>query len=136
MPTTKKTPAEDEGKSPGELIDARIQALDGWRGPMLAHLRRVIRAADPDIVEEWKWNNPVWSCHGILCTGESYQKAVKLTFAQGASLPDPAHVFNSSLEGRVRRAVDFAEGAPVDEAALTALVQAAAAFNKAARRTR
>ena len=114
-------------------IDARIQSLSDWRGPLLAHLRQVILAADPGIVEEWKWNTPVWSCQGILCTGESYKKAVKLTFAHGAGLPDPACVFNASMEGKVRRAVDFAEGAVVDDDALTALVRAAVAFNQAGR---
>lgn len=118
---------------PAELIDARIQALGDWRGALLARLRGVILAADPGIVEEWKWNTPVWSCQGIVCTGESYKKAVKLTFAHGAALPDPARVFNASLDGKVRRAVDFAEQAVVDEDALTALVQAAVAFNRAGR---
>lgn len=118
---------------PAELIDARIQSLGDWRGAMLARLRGVILAADPGIVEEWKWNTPVWSCQGIVCTGESYKKAVKLTFAHGAALPDPARVFNASLDGKVRRAVDFAEQAVVDEDALTALVQAAVAFNRAGR---
>lgn len=118
---------------PAELIDARIQSLGDWRGALLARLRGVILAADPGIVEEWKWNTPVWSCQGIVCTGESYKKAVKLTFAHGAALPDPARVFNASLDGKVRRAVDFAEQAVVDEDALTALVQAAVAFNRAGR---
>jgi hypothetical protein len=127
----KITPATDAGKPPAELIDARIAELPDWRGPVLARLRSVIRGADPAIAEEWKWNVPVWSCGGIVCTGETYRKAVKLTFAKGASLPDPAGLFNSSLDGKVRRAIDFAEGAPVDEAALTALVQAAVALNRA-----
>ena len=118
---------------PAELIDARIQSLGDWRGALLARLRGVILAADPGIVEEWKWNTPVWSCQGIVCTGESYKKAVKLTFAHGAALPDPARVFNASLDGKVRRAVDFAEQAVVDEDALTALAQAAVAFNRAGR---
>ncbi|KAB0584515.1 DUF1801 domain-containing protein [Ideonella dechloratans] len=118
---------------PAELIDARIQSLGDWRGALLARLRGVILAADAGIVEEWKWNTPVWSCQGIVCTGESYKKAVKLTFAHGAALPDPARVFNASLDGKVRRAVDFAEEAVVDEDALTALVQAAVAFNRAGR---
>lgn len=118
---------------PAELIDARIQSLGDWRGALLARLRGVILAADPGIVEEWKWNTPVWSCQGIVCTGESYKKAVKLTFAHGAALPDPARVFNASLDGKVRRAVDFAEQAVVDEDALTALVRAAVAFNRAGR---
>lgn len=118
---------------PAELIDARIQSLGDWRGALLARLRGVILAADPGIVEEWKWNTPVWSCQGIVCTGESYKKTVKLTFAHGAALPDPARVFNASLDGKVRRAVDFAEQAVVDEDALTALVQAAVALNRAGR---
>jgi len=114
--------------APG-LIDARIASLDDWRGPMLARLRAIIRAADPAVVEEWKWSVPVWSHGGILCTGETYKKAVKLTFAKGASLPDPAGLFNSSLEGNVRRAIDFHEGDEPDEKALTALVRAAVALN-------
>jgi len=128
----RSTPAADAGKSPADLIDARVAELQDWRGPLLARLRSVVRSADPAVAEEWKWNVPVWSCGGILCTGETYRKAVKLTFAKGASLPDPAGLFNSSLEGKVRRAIDFAEGAPVDEAALKALVQAAVALNRGA----
>lgn len=128
-----RVPDAADGLLAAERIDARIQSLSDWRGPLLAHLRQVILAADPGIVEEWKWNTPVWSCQGIVCTGESYKKAVKLTFAHGAALPDPARVFNASLEGKVRRAVDFAEGAVVDDDALTALVRAAVAFNKAGR---
>ena len=114
--------------APG-LIDARIASLDDWRGPMLARLRAIIRGADPGIVEEWKWSVPVWSHGGILCTGETYKKAVKLTFAKGASLPDPAGLFNASLEGNVRRAIDFHEGDEPDQKALTALVRAAVALN-------
>jgi hypothetical protein len=113
-----------------QLIDERITSLADWRGPMLARLRAIINKADPDVVEEWKWANPVWSDNGLICTGESYKKAVKLTFAKGAALPDPAGLFNSSLEGNVRRAIDFPEGAEIDEQALTALVQAAARHNK------
>ena len=127
----KKTPAADEGKSPSELIDRRIGELRDWRGERLARLRAVITGAGPGIAEEWKWNTPVWSCNGILCTGETYKKIVKLTFAKGASLPDPSRLFNSSLEGNVRRAIDFPEGAIVDAVALTALVRAAVALNKA-----
>jgi hypothetical protein len=127
----KKTPIGDVGKSPAELIDARIAELADWRGELLARLRHVIRSADPAIVEEWKWNIPVWSCQGILCTGETYQKVVKLTFAKGAAVADPAHLFNSSLDGRVRRAIDFAQGASVDDAALQALVRSAIAINQA-----
>lgn len=122
----KKTPEADVGRPASELIDARIRELGDWRGDLLARLRAVILGAGPGIVEEWKWNVPVWSCGGIVCTGETYQKAVKLTFAKGASLPDPAGLFNASLEGQTRRAIDFAEGAPVNEPALRALVQAAA----------
>lgn len=128
----KKTPAEDAGKPPGELIEARLRELGDWRGALLAQLRDLIRAADPAIVEAWKWNVPVWSGHGIVCTGEAYRHAVKLTFAKGAALPDPARLFNASLEGRTRRAIDFAEGAAVDAAALQALVRAAVALNRAA----
>lgn len=128
-----RVPDAADGLLAAERIDARIQSLSDWRGPLLAHLRQVILAADPGIVEEWKWNTPVWACQGIVCTGESYKKAVKLTFAHGAALPDPARVFNASLEGKVRRAVDFAEGAVVDDDALTALVRAAVAFNQAGR---
>ena len=116
--------------TPATLIDAKIKALDDWRGPMLARLRALIREADTEVVEEWKWNTPVWSCHGILCTGEVYKKVVKLTFAKGASVADPAKLFNSSLEGKVRRAIDFHEGAAIDEQALTSLVRAAIATNR------
>ena len=129
----KKTPAADAGKPPAELIDARIGELRDWRGELLARLRALIRAAHPGIVEEWKWNTPVWSCDGIVCTGETYNKVVKLTFPKGASLPDPARLFNSSLEGNARRAIDFPEGAQVDEAALKALVRAAVAHNESTR---
>jgi hypothetical protein len=119
--------------SPSELIDARIASLADWRGPMLARLRALIRAADPGVVEEWKWNNPVWSHDGLICTGESYKKVVKMTFAKGASLPDPKRLFNSSLDGNVRRAIDVHEGGAINEEALKALVQAAVAANRAAR---
>ncbi len=128
----KKTPAADEGKSPSQLIDQRIAELGDWRGERLARLRALIRAADPGITEEWKWNTPVWSCHGIVCTGETYAKVVKLTFAKGASLADPSKLFNASLDGNTRRAIDVAEGASVDATALEALVRAAVALNKAA----
>lgn len=113
------------------LIDERIASLGGWRGPLLARLRAVVRAADPAVVEEWKWSNPVWSCDGILCTGEAYKAAVKMTFPKGASLPDPTGLFNASLEGNVRRAIDFREGDEPDAEALTALVRAAIALNRA-----
>ena len=118
------------GESPSKLIDARIKELGDWRGKMLAMLRALIKAADPDVVEEWKWGVPVWSHDGILCTGESYKKAVKLTFAKGAAVKDPSKLFNSSLEGNTRRAIDFAEGAEVDEKAFKALIKAAVAVNK------
>ena len=127
----KKTPATDAGKPAAALIDARIAELGDWRGALLARLRGLIRAADPRIVEEWKWNVPVWSCGGILCTGEAYKKAVKLTFPKGASMADPSRLFNASLEGNARRAIDFAEDAGVDEAAFTALIRAAIAQNGA-----
>jgi len=117
--------------SPSERIDARIEELGGWRGKMLARLRAVVKAADPDVVEEWKWDVPVWSRDGILCTGEAYKSVVKMTFAKGASLADPAGLFNASLEGSTRRAIDFREGDKVDEKALKALVRAAIARNKA-----
>ena len=116
------------GKSPAELIDARIAELADWRGALLAQLRAVITAADHGIVEEWKWNVPVWSCGGIVCTGETYKKAVKLTFARGAALADPSGLFNASLEGNVRRAIDFPQGASVDVAALSALALPCATF--------
>ena len=118
-----------QGDSPSKLIDARIKELDGWRGKTLARLRAVIKQADPDVVEEWKWNVPVWSHDGIICTGETYKSAVKLTFAKGASVKDPAKLFNSSLEGNTRRAIDIQEGEKVDEKALQALVLAAIELN-------
>ena len=111
------------------LIDERIASLGGWRGEMLAALRALIHEADPEVVEEWKWSNPVWSHDGILCTGESYKDKVKLTFARGASLKDPDHLFNSSLDGNVRRAIDIHEGERVDESAFNALVRQAVALN-------
>ncbi len=117
-------------KSASELIDARIRELGDWRGRMLARLRALIKAADPDVVEEWKWRGvPVWSHDGIICTGETYKNAVKMTFARGASLEDPAGLFNASLEGKTRRAIDFHEGDRIDEAALKALVRAAVRLN-------
>ncbi|RZJ10214.1 MAG: DUF1801 domain-containing protein [Rubrivivax sp.] len=115
------------------LIDERIAALGGWRGEMLAALRALVHEADPAIVEEWKWSNPVWSRDGIVCTGEAYKSAVKMTFPKGASLADPKGLFNSSLEGNVRRAIDFHEGDKLDKAALKALFRAAVAANQAAR---
>jgi hypothetical protein len=126
----KKGPSKGTESAASELIDARIEELGDWRGEMLARLRALIKAADPEVVEEWKWGGPVWSHDGILSTGETYKKAVKLTFAKGASLEDPSGLFNSSLEGKVRRAIDFHEEAKVDEAAFKALIRAAVAFNK------
>ncbi len=117
--------------TPAALIDEKIAALADWRGATLARVREAILAADPAIVEEWKWDTPVWSCDGILTTGEVYKAAVKLTFAKGASLPDPKKLFTSSLEGKVRRAIDFHEGEKVDVRALQALVRAAIAANRA-----
>lgn len=116
--------------SPAELIDGRIAALGDWRGEMLARVRALILAADPGVVEEWKWSNPVWSHHGLLCTGETYKKAVKMTFAKGAALDDPSGLFNASLDGNVRRAIDVHEGGELDEKAFKALVRAAVALNK------
>ncbi|MGO9435214.1 MAG: DUF1801 domain-containing protein [Terracidiphilus sp.] len=118
-------------QSASDLIDARIQELADWRGEMLSRLRALIRHADPQVVEEWKWGIPVWSHDGIICTGETYKKAVKLTFAKGAFLDDPAGLFNSSLEGRLRRAIDFREGDKVNEKELKTLIRAAVGLNKA-----
>jgi hypothetical protein len=119
------------GQSASELIDKRIAELGDWRGKTLGRMRKLIREVAPDVVEEWKWmGTPVWSNDGIICTGESYKKVVKLTFARGASLKDPARLFNSSLEGNVRRAIDIHEGEEVDEAAFTALVRRALALNR------
>jgi len=117
------------GKSAAKLIDQRVRDLGDWRGETLARMRALILEADPDVTEEWKWENPVWSHDGIICTGESYKKAVKLTFARGASLPDPSRLFNSSLEGNTRRAIDIPERAKVDARAFKALVKAAVVEN-------
>ncbi|RNJ47055.1 hypothetical protein B5V01_33300 [Mesorhizobium erdmanii] len=120
-----------ESKSPSELIDGRIMELGDWRGDMLARLRGLIHQADPDVVETWKWRGvPVWEHDGMICTGETYKSVVKLTFAKGAALPDPTRLFNSSLDGNTRRAIDFQKGEEVDEEALKALVRAAVALNK------
>src|SRR5579863_9113220 len=116
-------------ESASRRIDARIQELGDWRGEMLSRLRALIKQADPEVVEEWKWETPVWSHDGIICTGETYKNVVKMTFAKGASLDDPSSLFNSSLEGRVRRAIDFREGDKIDEKALKTLIRAAAALN-------
>ena len=122
-------------ESPSDLIDQRIEELDDWRGAMLAELRAVIHDADPDVVEEWKWRGvPTFEHDGIICTGETYEQVVKLTFAKGASLPDPKGLFNSSLEGNVRRAIDFREGDKVDTRALKALVKAAVTLNESKRK--
>ena len=126
-----KKSTQDTAAPASELIDARIAELNDWRGDMLARLRVIVLAADPDVVEEWKWSVPVWSRHGLICTGEAYKQTVKMTFAKGASVPDPAGLFNSSLDGNTRRAIDFREGDKVNEKALKALIQAAIAVNKA-----
>ena len=122
--------AKSGGESPSQLIDGRIRELSDWRGETLARIRDLIKQADPDVVEEWKWRGvPVWEHAGIICTGETYKSVVKMTFAKGASLEDPSGLFNSSLEGNTRRAIDFHEGDQIDEQALTALVRAAVALN-------
>jgi hypothetical protein len=127
--------ASERSKSPSELIDQRIDDLDDWRGETLARLRALVKEADPDVVEEWKWRGvPVWEHEGMLCTGETYKNYVKMTFAKGAHLPDPAGLFNSSLEGSTRRAIDFHEGEKIDKKALKNLVRAAVAFNESKRR--
>ncbi len=127
--TDMKTTSQND-TSPSLLIDARIKQLGDWRGKMLGRLRALIKSADPGVVEEWKWDVPVWSHDGIICTGEVYKTAVKLTFAKGAALADPSGLFNSSLAGNTRRAIDFREGDEIDEKALKALVRAAASLNK------
>ena len=124
-----------EGESPSQRIDARIKELDDWRGKTLSHVRTLIKQADPEVVEEWKWRVPVWSHDGIICTGETYKSAVKLTFAKGASLKDPSGLFNSSLEGNTRRAIDIHEGDKINEKALQTLIRAAVALNTAKRAT-
>ncbi len=127
--------APQKEQSPSRLIDARIKELADWRGEMLSRLRTLIKQADPDAVEEWKWRGvPCWYHDGLICTGESYKKVVKLTFAKGASLKDPAGLFNSSLDGNVRRAIDFSEGEKVNEKAFKALVRAAVALNTSSKR--
>jgi hypothetical protein len=134
---TKKSGSE-KGNSPSRLIDARIKELGGWRGKTLAHVRAIIKAADPGVIEEVKWKKPsnsmrgvpVWEHDGIICTGETYKNAVKMTFAKGASLPDPSRLFNASLDGNMRRAIDIHEGGKINEKALKALIRAAVALNK------
>ena len=122
-------------KSPSQLIDARIKELGDWRGQMLGLLRALVKEADPEVVEEWKWRGvPVWSHDGLICTGETYKNIVKMTFAKGAALKDPSGLFNASLEGNTRRAIDFHEGAKINEEALKALIRAAVSLNKSKRK--
>ena len=124
------------GSSPSQHIDSRIHELGDWRGEMLARIRSIIKKADPDVVEEWKWRGvPVWEHDGIICTGETYKAVVKMTFARGAALDDPSDLFNSSLEGNTRRAIDFHQGDKIDEKALKALIRAAVALNTSVRAT-
>ena len=130
-----KRSATIKGESPSRLIDARIKELDDWRGKTLSHVRALIKQADPEVVEEWKWRGvPVWSHDGLICTGETYKSVVKLTFAKGASLEDPSGLFNASLEGNVRRAIDIHEGDEIDGDAFKALIRAAAALNRSSAR--
>ena len=124
-----KSATQKGGESPSQLIDARINELQDWRGATLSQLRGIIKDADPDVVEEWKWNIPVWSHVGLICTGETYKDKVKLTFAKGAALSDPSGLFNSSLEGNVRRAIDIREGESIDDEAIRALIRAAVSLN-------
>jgi hypothetical protein len=126
---TAKKVAPETDQTASKLIDARIAELDDWRGEMLAKLRKLIKQADPDVVEEWKWAVPVWSHDGLICTGESYKSTVKLTFPKGASLSDPSSLFNSSLEGNTRRAIDFREGDKIDQSAFKALIRSAVTLN-------
>ena len=126
----KKKGSSPDAQSPSHLINARIRELDGWRGKKLSQIRALIKQADPEVVEEWKWSVPVWSHDGLICTGEAYKNVVKMTFAKGASLADPARLFNSSLEGNVRRAIDFREADAIDEKALKALIRAAVKLNQ------
>jgi len=126
-----KKSGSQKNESPSELIDARIKELGDWRGKMLSRLRTLVKEADPEVVEEWKWRGvPVWSHDGLICTGETYKNVVKMTFAEGAALKDPSGLFNSSLDGNTRRAIDFQEGAKIDERALKTLVRAAVSLNK------
>jgi hypothetical protein len=132
-----KKSATTNGQSPSRLIDARIKELDDWRGRTLSYVRVLIQQADPDVVEEWKWRGvPVWSHDGLICTGETYKSVVKLTFAKGASLKDPSGLFNASLEGNTRRAIDLREGDDIDEDAFKALIRAAVALNRSSARDR
>jgi hypothetical protein len=125
-----KKSGPQEGKPASELIDGRIKELGDWRGEMLGRLRSLIKAADANVFEQWKWGGPVWSHDGLICTGETYKKVVKLTFAKGAAVKDPSRLFNSSLEGNTRRAIDFHEGAKIDEKAFKTLINAAVALNQ------
>ena len=127
-----KKGSSQERKSPSQLIDERIKELGDWRGRMLSRLRTLVQEADAEVVEEWKWGGPVWSHDGVICTGETYKNVVKMTFARGASLEDPKGLFNSSLEGNTRRAIDFRDGDKIDEKALKALIRAAVAENTSA----
>jgi len=136
MKKTQRDSKDREGASPSQLIDARIEELSDWRGEMLARIRTLIRQADPEVVEEWKWRGvPVWSHAGIICTGETYRNVVKMTFAKGASLEDPSVLFNASLEGNTRRAIDLHDGDKIDEEALKALIRAAVELNTSTRVT-
>jgi hypothetical protein len=127
-----KKSGPQKAKSPSQLIDAKIKELGDWRGEMLSRLRTLVKEADPDVVEEWKWRGvPVWSHDGLICTGETYKSVVKMTFAKGAALEDPSRLFNSSLEGNTRRAIDFHEGEKINEKALKTLIRAAVTLNKA-----
>jgi hypothetical protein len=126
-----KTSGSQKSQSPSQLIDARINELGDWRGKMLSRLRTLVKEADPEVVEEWKWRGvPVWSHDGLICTGETYKNVVKMTFAKGAALKDPSGLFNSSLDGNTRRAIEFLEGEMIDEEALKTLVRAAVTLNK------
>jgi hypothetical protein len=126
-----KKSGSQETKTPSQLIDARIKELGDWRGQMLSRLRTLVKEADPEVIEEWKWRGvPVWAHDGLICTGETYKSVVKMTFAKGAALKDPAGLFNSSLEGNVRRAIDFHEGETINEAALKTLIRSAVTLNK------
>jgi len=129
--TAMKKSASQDSKSPPQLIDERIAELGDWRGKVLGRVRALVKEADPDIVEEWKWRGvPVWSHDGLICTGETYKNVVKMTFAKGAALPDPSRLFNASLDGNTRRAIDFREGGTIDEDALKTLVRAAVVLNR------
>ena len=132
-----KTGGTQKSKTPSQLIDARIKELGDWRGKMLSRIRALMREADPEVVEEWKWRGvPVWSHDGLICTGETYKAVVKMTFAKRAALKDPSRLFNSSLEGNTRRAIDFREGDTIDEAALKTLIRAAVTLNKSKQKAR